>query len=612
MSRGPVDPIDLELRRYLVAVCEAAGDEDRMIIMAGVAHALGRLTGWPVTTSSDLGSQDLSGHAAAQRVAAIEPPPAAADAWLLGQVHEALLGWQERRTAGAHYTSRHVAAGLVAWATDGGSLLPLRPLVCDPAAGGGAFLLAAAELLFARGEDPAGIVRTSLWGIELNPVAVAVTAAALSFWAWQRSGDGTVTAGPHLARGDALRCAGSPWPSSEPVPGFDLVVGNPPFQSQLGRSTARDVAERDELRERFGEAAGGYADSATVFLLAACRMAQPGGRVALVQPMSVFAARDAAPARSALLEGARLDGVWTAGAKVFAANVRVGAVVLQVDGAPQDQEVPVVRRATGVAFEHLPDVSAPRDALRTAPSWSHLITTDTTPAAVHANTNGRVGDIASATAGFRDQYYGLIPFVVERGEEPADRMVAPLVTSGLIDPGRCRWGDAPSRFAGRVWQRPAVDVGALRAADPRLGAWIDRVLVPKVLVACQTRVVEAIVDPGGDLVPSVPVIAVWAEPDRLFDLAAVLLAPWTSAWAVRRTAGAALSADAIKLSAKQILDIPLPADPAAWKEGADHLRRTGGGLGDPAAFAATMNRAYGADADPDLGPWWLGRLPTRA
>ena len=75
-------------------------------------------------------------------------------------------------------------------------------------------------------------------------------------------------------------------------------------------------------------------------------------------------------------------------------------------------------------------------------------------------------------------------------------------------------------------------------------------------------VVEAIIDEeAGAFVPSVPVIAVFADADRLFDVAAVLLSPLTSAWAVTRVAGSAHRvSDAIKLSARQILDVPLPAD----------------------------------------------------
>lgn len=596
-----------------------------MIVMAGVVCGLGRVTGWPVTASLELGVIEVTTSSAAQEVAAIDPPAAVADAWLLGHVHEALLGLDERRAAGAHYTSREVAAGLVSWATAGFELSK-RVLVCDPAFGGGAFLLAAAEVLVAAGAEPADIVRNALWGIELDAVAVATTAAALNCWAWQRGDGGAAIAGSHLAHADALLAGRSVWSAAETAQTFDLVVGNPPFQSQLARTTARSPSEAAALRARFGDAVRGYADSATLFLLLACRMVRPGGRVALLQPTSMFAARDAARVRSELLAVARLDGVWTANAQVFDAGVRVGAVVLEADtelagGSPSsddhgddhsDDQATRVRRAIGPTFESMPVMTARRSELRSAGSWSHLIVDSGTPVVDQAITSGALGSIASATAGFRDQYYGLIPFVVEAADrETASAEHAPLITSGLIDPARSRWGTEPSRFAKQTWLRPMVDMASVRRADPPLGAWLDRVLVPKVLVACQTRVVEALVDEVGTCVPSVPVLAVCAQPSRLFEVAAALLAPCTSAWAVRRAAGTALGADAIKLAAKQILEVPLPADATAWSEGAEHLRRANGGLGDAAAFAATMNRAYGLESHRDLTPWWLARLPDR-
>ena len=48
------------------------------------------------------------------------------------------------------------------------------------------------------------------------------------------------------------------------------------------------------------------------------------------------------------------------------------------------------------------------------------------------------------------------------------------------------------RFAKREFSAPRVDVARL---DARMRAWAPRKLVPKVLVANQTRIVEAVADP---------------------------------------------------------------------------------------------------------------------
>ncbi len=114
-------------------------------------------------------------------------------------------------------------------------------------------------------------------------------------------------------------------------------------------------------------------------------------------------------------------------------------------------------------------------------------------------TDGTVGDRARCNLNFRDEYYGLIPAVSDAGCGP------PLVTSGLIDPGQCHWGQRPVRFAKREFSAPRVDVGRL---DARMRAWARRKLVPKVLVANQTRIVEAVADPCGAWLPGVPVTSV--------------------------------------------------------------------------------------------------------
>src|SRR5690606_24013222 len=172
--------------------------------------------------------------------------------------------------------------------------------------------------------------------------------------------------------------------------------------------------------------------------------------------------------------------------------------------------------------------------------------------------DGRLGDVAVASSGFRDEYYGLVPHVhdlplprrpqlARTGDGPADHRVGPrpLVTSGLIDPGRCRWGERTVRFAKQTFDRPVVAVDELLvAADAapgspvaRAAAWVAATSGPKVVVATQTRVGEAAVDETGSWVPSTPTIAVRGiddtagsvpgdtEIDRLWALAAVICSP---------------------------------------------------------------------------------------
>jgi predicted RNA methylase len=443
--------------------------------------------------------------------------PAGARPDHLGRLHEQLLARGERKGRGAFYTPPAVADELVAWAVRDLD----DPVVCDPACGGGAFLLAAAR---------AGVRR--LTGIDVDPLAVAVCEATL----WLAG------ATAELVEADSLV---DPWP--EPV---DVVVGNPPFLSQLGSATARSRARAAAI------GASGYVDDAVLFLSLAARRARR--RVALLQPESVVSAASAAEVRAEVAPV--LQGLWSPERRVFPdAAVRVVGVLVD------------------------------KDQPRASPArWTDLLATARGVPEVALGGHGALGDCASVTAGFRDEYYSLVPLVREAHEGDA-----PLVTSGLIDPARLRWGERVARFGRQRWERPAIDPG-------RRPAWAAALAVPKVLVATQTRVVEAVADVDGGTVPVTPVLSVVPTGEvGLGHLLAVLLAPPVTAWALREAGGSALSSDAVKLSASQLRQVPLPPAGAAWDEAAAHA-----GAGDVRRAAAAMTRAYGVDVQD----WWEARL----
>ena len=555
-----------------------------------------------------------------------DPGPA-----LLGSVHEALLESGLRQRRGAFYTPVDVARGIVgdvvrrlvpgpaASAAPAPALHPLT--ICDPALGGGVFLLAAADELVALGHDPATVVERQLWGSDVDPLAVAVAEAALVVWA---RGRGVDVVRVNVECADPLRDGADTWPGS-PAGGFSAVVGNPPFLNQLASGTSRSTDGAAAMRARWGPGVFRYTDTAAVFLLAATQLVAAGGVVAMIVPVPVLVAGDGDRLRRDLLDRAVPEHLWIAQEDVFGVGVRVCAPVLRVrsvGGRPGERAI--VSRAQGRRFAPLPSRPVVIDELRASGSWGELVADAFgVPARVAPVGTGRLGDFCVATAGFRDQYYGLRPFVVEAAEvPPPDRSSRPssdpspwatLVTSGLIEPARLCWGTRSCRFDGQRWQAPVVDLEAMTAADPALAAWTDARLVPKVVVAAQTRVLEAAIDVDGSWFPSVPTIALVPEPERLWWAAAVVLAPSTSAWAMNRHVGAALSADALRISAKQLLEAPLPVDAGAWDDGVEHLRLAAAATDGESwheslgRFGVAMARAYAA---PDeVLAWWVDRLP---
>jgi hypothetical protein len=243
--------------------------------------------------------------------------------------------------------------------------------------------------------------------------------------------------------------------------------------------------------------------------------------------------------------------------------------------------------------------------------WSSLATDLLDVPSVTIERTASLADIGChATSGFRDQFYGFVDATHERADRPTATLR--LVTVGMIDPLGLAWGRRRARFAGRDFVSPVVEHDEL---DQKIAAWTDARRGAKLLVATQTKVIEVAVDERGDCVPLTPVIELRPPEQSLWLVAAALTNPVTTAIACRVGAGSALATDAIKLSARQVLALPLPVDVERWQRGAELARSIAHGGGDrPSlwrALAETMCEAYRQPVEP-LCRWWLGRLPKVA
>ncbi len=513
------------------------------------------------------------------------------------------------------------------------ALLSIR--VCDPACGSGRFLLAAGLRLARRLRTLVGqatpapgapdsalaiVSRTCLFGMDLTPSA----AELCRFLLWHRAG-GAIESPALLAGvirvGDALL---DDWAELLPErgsrasePGFDVVVGNPPFLNQLRASTSRTRRGAARLADRFGEASRAYADTSALFLPLALRIARDGARVALIQPQSFLAARDAQGVRDEIERASTLTHLWLAGERVFEAHVLVCAPVLRKGRSPEEKALVV--RVVGESFRALAPKSLDRGA-----TWAPLIADALgVPEAILPATGRTVSDWADATADFRDQYYGLRGMLVEDAdltEHERPRYPA-LVTTGLVDLAQSHWGARATRFDHAPWRAPRVDLARLASETP-LGAWARARLVPKLVLATQTQVLEVLADPRGEFLPAVPLITVVPrDPDDLWHLGALLMCPALAAESLRLYAGTALALDVIKLSAKQVLRLPAPdvSRPRVrdhWDRAARAFQWASVSTNDAvrrqllAASAREMMNAFEIDRAQaqNVLRWWLGRL----
>jgi predicted RNA methylase len=466
-----------------------------------------------------------------------------------------------------HYTPREVADELVerAFAAHGQAIASGAPFsVCDPTCGAGVFLLAAADALVAAGRTPFDAL-AGLRGMDIDPDALEVARAELVGWARTHGVAAEQQELPFvLIVGDALNDA---WPEDGRL---DVVVGNPPFGGQLAGATVRDESAVAGAARILGRPAG-YTDTAGVLLVRALDAVRVGGSVVFVQPLSVLGSRDGAIVRDLVSDA--LESIWIPDDQLFDAAVSVCAPVLRKPSA-----------AESAADSQL------------IPTWTELAAEAMGVPSVHLR-GEPLSTIADCTAGFRHEFYEVANATIEQGSTTESANFPRLITVGLIDPARLLWGERAARIAGTTFTHPVVDVSKL----VKEFALRKR---PKILVATQTRIIEAVADYDGSLWPSVPVISALPSQDgedAMDLLLAAVLAPPASVWAARQAAGTARSPGAVRLSATQLELLPLPTNPEQWRAGAAQLR-----AGELEAAAVTLTDAYGLDQSEQTAVlnWW--------
>ncbi len=481
-----------------------------------------------------------------------------------------------RRSHGAWYTPPALVDFLVEVAA---RLLPAAPpgaplRILDPSCGDGR-VLAACQKRWPNAE---------IHGWDIDPAALAEAAVN--------------AVGARLEHRDVLGSA----ISSASSYAFDLVIGNPPFLGQLRGDTVLSEDRARALRARFPGGIGAYTDTAAMFLRIAADLA---ATVVLVQPVSTLASRDAAPIRAHLAP--KLAAIWVANAKMFpdalvdVCVIGLAPALLPAKGAAAAP--PELLRWCGPTFTALPagsrlsarpSADADNATADASGTWSPLIPEGFGLPTFNAQTSGTLADLATATADFRDEYYALAGLV--REALPGD---IPVIVSGHIDPAQCLWGKTKVRLHKQAWIGPAIPGDTVLPG--RLAPWIPRRRVPKVLLATQSRVLEAIADPEGQYLPVTPVVSVTpTQVEDVWRVLAVLLSPFASAWALEQYGGAGFTGGAIKLAAKQVCRIPLPANLAAWDKAAAMLRDAHTG---PSDIRAEMDAAYGVR----LRDWYATR-----
>ncbi|RJO65175.1 MAG: hypothetical protein C4523_16575 [Myxococcales bacterium] len=225
---------------------------------------------------------------------------------LLGALYQALASEGGRKRRGQYYTPPAIVNAIL-------DALPLDPVadpeltILDPACGSGQFLLGAYARLKARltaaGMPPAEahrrILERHVNGYDLD--SFALTLAKMNLVLEERVGEpiafrihgvNPLKRADHLLFCEAVERAAPPGR-------FDIVIGNPPWGSELSAS------EKAEFRRAYVSAQSGV-NPFTLFIERALELVRPGGSIGLLVPEAYLNIRAHRASRRLLLDRAAI------------------------------------------------------------------------------------------------------------------------------------------------------------------------------------------------------------------------------------------------------------------------------------------------------------------
>lgn len=194
------------------------------------------------------------------------------------RVFELSVSEADRQVNGVYYTPEPVVEYIVDEAVSGDDT------VCDPACGGGAFLLEATKRLHnGTGKSVTDVLERNVYGVDVLEDNVRKSRLVLLLYAVSQ-GEDPEAVEFNLARSDSLRLD---WAAEFPAVasgGFDAVVGNPPYvriQQQSDATKTHILDEYETVRE-------GNFNTYIPFVELSLRLLDGDGIAGLITPLNYF------------------------------------------------------------------------------------------------------------------------------------------------------------------------------------------------------------------------------------------------------------------------------------------------------------------------------------
>lgn len=470
----------------------------------------------------------------------------------LADLHEDLLDFRSdghQKGSGTYYTPPALVQMLLKGADPAFSALKtdgdrFNFFCCDPSCGSGNVLIAVARFLVSHRSSDSNkkkdlvydIITSCIYGVDLDSLAVELCRIILwmelvcyhpvdsekknkALEALNRNilcGDSLC--GPVASR-DIVRMLfedeNDPsivWPLSFPEVfkdgGFHLVIGNPPFIKSV--RSGKDKALGKRLSGLYPDIKGS-ANLASYFLSKSTAICRQDGVVSLVLPQSLLGALSCKKLRRTMtIQNERndranrsiLNMVYLPRKNDLFLGASVDVVVLST--GPEDScSVGVPSEEGGVSWS--------RGVIRNDNWWFaiSLIMEGKTEQDINGH---RLGDLFHVIGSMTvHDYYAVKDHILDLDIDIDNSLK--LVTTGLIDPDVCLWGDQHCRYLKQKFMHPRIP--DRRAWSNSFSRRLLQARRPKIIVAGLSAEVECFVDTDGAHLGAVSTYSIFHEHDDL-------------------------------------------------------------------------------------------------
>jgi hypothetical protein len=326
--------------------------------------------------------------------------------------------------------------------------------------------------------------------------------------------------------------------------GFDVILGNPPFVNVIEGGVSLPVKK---MLSTLSDELGGTADLAHHFVNQCDRVTQANGRIGLVQPKTFLNADAVAGFRETLRQRRPPAVLYVPRTATFFEDASA-YVCLMVLGTDRDCTVSESNDLECAVWSRGPILHG---------NWWRSFQS------ILGNLESfEVGECSSLGEHFEVQAsmttadaYAIKPHVTD----DQNGVGLKLVTTGLIDPFLCKWGEARCRYLGLDLVCPRI------ASDAALPAALQRRLSnarrPKLLLAGLCDRIEAFLDGEGQYVGSVSTFSVFHPTDSVHILSRLcewLNSPQATSLTRAELGAASVGGNYMTIKKKTLQTLPIP------------------------------------------------------